>query len=133
MKYFLSFHIYFNSHHSSPINNWWLRERHESNFEARSLSGLICLKSWLISFTHPNQSIVQWARVTRSHFVDRGNHRVTCAYRAKLLFIGILPIWHTQELGFYFCNEASKAARNSSLLTGSSNWFGPVRRAFGIL
>ena len=37
-----------------------------------------------------NRSLAKWARVTRSHFIHRGNHRVTCAFRARLSAMHVL-------------------------------------------
>ena len=48
--------------------------------------------------TQRNQRLTQLARVTRSNFVDRGTHRVTCSYSASLWFGWVLPNWHTQVL-----------------------------------
>ena len=39
-----------------------------------------------------NQSIVPWVCVTGCHYVDWGNHWVTCVYPGRLWFVGLLPI-----------------------------------------
>ena len=55
-------------------------------------------KQFRFASTHPYQTLTQWARVTRSNFVDLGNYRVTCANWARLWFEGLLPMKHTQVL-----------------------------------
>ena len=37
-------------------------------------------------------------KISRSNFVDWGNHPVTCAHRARLWFLGVFPIWREQIL-----------------------------------
>ena len=69
---------------------------------------------------YPNQSLAQWTRLTRSHFVGRGNHRVTCVHRARLRFEVVLPIWHTHVLKDSNENYLSKMKYQTCFTKGMS-------------